>query len=136
MWPNPYFPTDLVTFTGEVLSEKLHFLCSGNSCRGKHMELYHFNIFTLINFMLLVSYRPLKTSENQRFFDVFSGYRTRPVAWNGLNCWKREYTDSYPYITGVHISPLPFRKQNILTREIPLFCIFRRNQTAVLRKKS
>ena len=27
---------------------------------------------------------PLKTSENQRFFDVFRGYRKRPVAWNGL----------------------------------------------------
>ena len=27
---------------------------------------------------------PLKTSENQRFSDVFRGYRKRPVAWNGL----------------------------------------------------
>ena len=27
---------------------------------------------------------PLKTSENQRFPDVFRGYRKRPVAWNGL----------------------------------------------------
>ena len=26
----------------------------------------------------------LKTSENQRFSDVFRGYRKRPVAWNGL----------------------------------------------------
>ena len=26
---------------------------------------------------------PLKTSENQRFYDVFSGYRKRPVAWMG-----------------------------------------------------
>ena len=29
MWPNPQFPTaDLVTFTEEILNEKLHFLCS------------------------------------------------------------------------------------------------------------
>ena len=27
---------------------------------------------------------PLKTSENQRFSDVFRGYRKRPVAWNWL----------------------------------------------------
>ena len=27
---------------------------------------------------------PLKTSENQRFSDVFRGYQKRPVAWNGL----------------------------------------------------
>ena len=28
MWPNPQFPTDLVTFTEEILNENLHFLCS------------------------------------------------------------------------------------------------------------
>ena len=27
---------------------------------------------------------PLKKSENQRFSDVFRGYRKRPVSWNGL----------------------------------------------------
>ena len=28
MWPNPQFPVDLVTYTGEILNGKLHFLCS------------------------------------------------------------------------------------------------------------
>ena len=28
MSPNPQFPTDLVTFTEEILNRKLHFLCS------------------------------------------------------------------------------------------------------------
>ena len=28
MWPNPQFPTDLVTFTEEILHEKLHFMHS------------------------------------------------------------------------------------------------------------
>ena len=28
---------------------------------------------------------PLKTSENQRFSDVFRGYQKRSVAWNGLS---------------------------------------------------
>ena len=27
MWPNPQFSADLVTFTEEMLSGKLHFLC-------------------------------------------------------------------------------------------------------------
>ena len=28
MWPNSQFPADLATFTEEILSGKLHFLCS------------------------------------------------------------------------------------------------------------
>ena len=28
MWPNPQFPTDLVTFTEEIFNGKLHFLYS------------------------------------------------------------------------------------------------------------
>ena len=28
MWPNPQFPSDLVTFAEETLNGKLHFLCS------------------------------------------------------------------------------------------------------------
>ena len=28
MWPNPWETADLVTFTEEILIEKLHFLCS------------------------------------------------------------------------------------------------------------
>ena len=27
MWPNPQFCVDLVTFTEEIINEKLHFLC-------------------------------------------------------------------------------------------------------------
>ena len=39
----------------------------------------------LTRFMLLVSFdTTLKTSENQRFSDVFRGYRRRPVTWNRL----------------------------------------------------
>ena len=30
---------------------------------------------------------PLKISENQRLSKVFRGYRTRPVAWNGIMIW-------------------------------------------------
>ena len=30
MWPNPQFSEDFITFTGEILNGKLHFLCSVN----------------------------------------------------------------------------------------------------------
>ena len=28
MWPNPLFPTNLITFTEEILNKKLYFFCS------------------------------------------------------------------------------------------------------------
>ena len=44
MWPNPQettdLPADLVTFTGEIINGKLHFLCSAGKMsdprRGCH----------------------------------------------------------------------------------------------------
>ena len=33
MWPNPLFLADLVTFTEEILNEKLHFLCSAKNLK-------------------------------------------------------------------------------------------------------
>ena len=39
----------------------------------------------------------LKTSENQRFSDVFRGYRKRPVAWNGLMYQLFVRTHTYYY---------------------------------------
>ena len=47
MWPKPQSPADLVTFTEEILNEKLHFLCSGmvgvgdSSNPGLHMKLQY-----------------------------------------------------------------------------------------------
>ena len=37
MWPNPEFPADLVTFTEEILNEKLHFMCSDYIAVGEHV---------------------------------------------------------------------------------------------------
>ena len=65
MWPNQQFPADLVTLTEEILNGKLHFLCGA----GKEF---------LTHFMPVVSfYTPWK--------HVFTEYRKRPVAGNGLN---------------------------------------------------
>ena len=55
------------------------------------LERFYANVFNQILALLtnpflatcLLLY-PLKTSENQRFFDVFWGHRKRPVSWNGL----------------------------------------------------
>ena len=47
-----------------------------------HLLHFGFNPFHVTG---LLRY-PLKTSENQRFSDVFRGYWKRPVAWNGLRC--------------------------------------------------
>ena len=36
MWPNLQFSADLVTFTEEILNEKLQFLCSVSLRKGKY----------------------------------------------------------------------------------------------------
>ena len=46
MWPNPQFPADLITFTEEILNEKLHFLYSES--KAIYMIIFHFPKFTMI----------------------------------------------------------------------------------------
>ena len=39
MWPNPQSSADLVTFTEEILNEKLHILCGANEFTiGKYLS--------------------------------------------------------------------------------------------------
>ena len=40
MWPNRQFPPDLVTFTGEILNRKLHFLRSDLSIYRQVIDLF------------------------------------------------------------------------------------------------
>ena len=47
MWPNPQTPADMVTFTEEILNEKLHFLCSLNrtpvsDCFDLHHQAFRY----------------------------------------------------------------------------------------------
>ena len=49
MWPNSQFPTDLVTFTEEILKRKFNFLCSvpmntKKSFSIKYVAGYQYNI--------------------------------------------------------------------------------------------
>ena len=57
----------------------------------------------LTRFMPLVSFdTTLKTSENQRFSDVFRGYRRRPVTWNRLTGNARKVS-KYGVISGPYL---------------------------------
>ena len=47
----------------------------------RHAKVY---IKALTHFTPLISWYPLKTSQNQRFSDVFRRYQKRSVAWNGF----------------------------------------------------
>ena len=49
-------------------------------CQTSEINIWlkHFSISTGLFLYLL------KTSENQRFYDIFRGYGKRPVTWNGL----------------------------------------------------
>ena len=38
MWPNTQFPSDVVTFTEEILNGKLHFLCSVDQIRDHSIK--------------------------------------------------------------------------------------------------
>ena len=51
-----------------------------------HKFFHNFSNDTFINLFHATGLflYPLKTSENQRFLDIFRGYRKRPVTWNGL----------------------------------------------------
>ena len=50
MWPNPRETADLVTFTGEILNGKLHFLCSVNWARRqvKKKQPSHWRCYSIV----------------------------------------------------------------------------------------
>ena len=50
MWPNLQFPVDLVTFTEEIVNEKLHFLCSDISNMQIFLKIHEYKNNTCINF--------------------------------------------------------------------------------------
>ena len=64
MWPNEQFPADLVTFTEEILSGKVHFLCSAGSIaefllikiENKAHSLYLQNSYNLWHVVIEVRY--------------------------------------------------------------------------------
>ena len=42
MWLNPFETADLVTFTGEILNEKLQFSCSVDNIQESYNWMYEF----------------------------------------------------------------------------------------------
>ena len=71
MWPNPQFTADLVTFTDDILNEKLHFLCSdafmSNNIRKRQCAL-------------------IKKSISATFFQpkIFGIKKVASVTWNNM----------------------------------------------------
>ena len=59
MWPNPQFPTDLVTFTEEILNGKPHFFCTVSHTRT-WMKLSRFKRLS----------KDETTSTGETFFDM------------------------------------------------------------------
>lgn len=59
MWPNTQFPADKVTFTGEVLNTKLHFLSSAAkklvTHKGSVLSAYNFCKYTGLDYILWAS---------------------------------------------------------------------------------
>ena len=43
MWPNTQFSANLVTFTVEIILEKLHFLCGGNGYIYANLNIFFGN---------------------------------------------------------------------------------------------
>ena len=70
---------------------------------------------------------PLKTSENQRFSDVFRGYRNVASAWNGLACsllYQKFEMNMFCYMK-YSWTILKILKQNIVVRCVILkLCFF------------
>ena len=63
MQPSPQFPVDLVTFTGEILDGKLHFLCRGYELLKQHKILKRKG-----QFLFLCNPKGPKTSWAQTIF--------------------------------------------------------------------
>ena len=51
MWPNPQETADLVTFTGEILTGKLHFLCSASIITMRRVTIMYFQLGVAKKFM-------------------------------------------------------------------------------------
>ena len=74
-WLRGFSPTKFRLFSIYFLLSKIRNIIAANK------DCQHFNTFHATR---LFQY-PRKTSENQRFSDVFREYQKRPVAWNGLS---------------------------------------------------
>ena len=68
MWPNPQETADLVTFTGEILNGKLHFLCSGSHLIRSYEAIWEAAV--CINYFLKEDTSALELLPQKRYFDT------------------------------------------------------------------
>ena len=67
MWPNPQFPTDLVTFTEEILNGKLHFLRSDYL----HLKLRSVSFLSISRLLIQLSLEAVRWGSQEYFFGNF-----------------------------------------------------------------
>ena len=75
LWTFRILTSDVPVFPSMYILSSI--LQQGNTGR----KLFYINPFPGTGLILY----PLKTSEDQRFSDIFRRYRKKPVAYNGLN---------------------------------------------------
>ena len=88
MWPNPQFPADLVTFTEEMLNEKLRFLWKESywfrKILASHVVIIFTNIFIIV-VNIFFSNLELNISEAIKWFDLYIKPMESPtIAWKAL----------------------------------------------------
>ena len=56
MWPNPQYPSDLLTFAEEIFNGKLHFLCSGCEFNVKDIQRKYNTFSESLKYIQFTSY--------------------------------------------------------------------------------
>ena len=68
MWPNPQETADLITFTGEILNRKLHFLCNVSSFIIFHHVYWNLSSFSFIRRQVYHKFSNRRFLENLNVF--------------------------------------------------------------------
>ena len=81
MWPNPQFSADLVTFTEEILNEKLYFLCSDCQFGGGVCSEWLHKWFFILPLKFKLKTVNLKRDKKQDFdYQCHSNHR-KSIMW-------------------------------------------------------
>ena len=118
MWPNPQETADLVTFTEEVLSGKLHFLCGGNQLTFiKVTEENSFRILQTFSFLTFHS-AVLFLDKDQRKSLALYTLIHKAAKWPNVLCkFCSVHTTRYQNIFG-HFSTLYMKVLSMLNETI------------------